>query len=114
MPDDDKPMRRKPSRFKTQQSAQDAGSSPPLDRGANPTGSRAASWIAAFINYVRSECHLSANTAAAYRRDLAKFAEWLAGRDPVRLSIRELADYRRLAEQAAAWPRRASRGISSR
>ncbi|HEX4000541.1 MAG TPA: site-specific tyrosine recombinase [Pirellulales bacterium] len=60
---------------------------------AKPTGSRAASWIAAFIDYVRSECHLSANTAAAYRRDMAKFAEWLAGRDPTRLTIRELADY---------------------
>jgi integrase/recombinase XerD len=56
-------------------------------------GSRAASWIAAFIDYVRSECHLSANTAAAYRRDLAKFAEWLAGRDPTRLTIRDLADF---------------------
>src|SRR5580704_18819704 len=61
--------------------------------GEQPTGSRAATWIAAFVDYVRSECHLSANTVAAYRRDLAKFAEWLAGRDPTRLSIRELADY---------------------
>ena len=30
---------------------------------------------------------------AAYRRDLAKLAEWLAGRDPIALSVRELADY---------------------
>jgi integrase/recombinase XerD len=33
---------------------------------------------------------------AAYRRDLAKFAEWLGGRDVMKLSIRDLADY-------AAW-----------
>ena len=74
----DKPTRRK---------------SKPATAAARPTASRAASWIVAFIDYVRSECHLSANTVAAYRRDLAKFAEWLAGRDPTRLSIRELADY---------------------
>ena len=74
----DKPTQRKPT---------------PAAAAARPTGSRAASWIVAFIDYVRSECHLSGNTVAAYRRDLAKFAEWLAGRDPTRLTIRELADY---------------------
>jgi integrase/recombinase XerD len=89
----DKPTRRKPlPRAATQSAAHEAnGAAPPSV--ARPTGSRAASWIVAFVGYVRSECHLSANTVAAYRRDLAKFAEWLAGRDPTRLSIRELADY---------------------
>jgi integrase/recombinase XerD len=59
---------------------------------ANP----AVRWIAAFVDYARTECHLSANTVAAYRRDLAKFAEWLALREITKLSIRDLADY-------AAW-----------
>ena len=59
---------------------------------ANP----AVRWIAAFVDYARTECHLSANTVAAYRRDLAKFAEWLALREIAKLSIRDLADY-------AAW-----------
>jgi integrase/recombinase XerD len=36
---------------------------------------------------------LSANTVAAYRRDLAKFAEWLAARSVAALSVRDLADY---------------------
>ncbi len=53
----------------------------------------AVGWIASFIEYCRTQCHLSENTVAAYRRDLAKLAEWLFGRDPVSLTIRELADY---------------------
>jgi integrase/recombinase XerD len=50
-------------------------------------------WIAAFVDYSRTECHLSANTVAAYRRDLAKFAEWLAARSVAALSVQDLADY---------------------
>ena len=38
-------------------------------------GSRPASTICG------RECHLAANTIAAYRRDLARFSEWLGGRD---------------------------------
>ncbi|HEY2148946.1 MAG TPA: site-specific tyrosine recombinase XerD [Pirellulales bacterium] len=64
----------------------------PLKPAANP----AVRWIAAFVDYSRTECHLAANTVAAYRRDLAKFAEWLGGREVAKLSIRDLADY-------AAW-----------
>jgi len=46
-----------------------------------------------FLDYSRSECHLAANTVAAYRRDLAKFAQWLGPRRVQDLSIKELADY---------------------
>ena len=62
-------------------------------RGARVPRGVAVGWIASFIEYCRTQCHLSENTVAAYRRDLAKLAEWLFGRDPVRLTIRELADY---------------------
>ncbi|HEV2970007.1 MAG TPA: site-specific tyrosine recombinase XerD [Pirellulales bacterium] len=58
-----------------------------------PVANPAVRWIAAFVDYARTECHLSANTVAAYRRDLAKFAAWLAARDATKLSIRDLADY---------------------
>ncbi len=61
-----------------------------------PAANPVLRWIAAFVDYARTECHLAANTVAAYRRDLAKFAEWLGGRDVAKLSIRELSDY-------AAW-----------
>ncbi len=64
----------------------------PLRVAANPT----LPLIGAFVDYARSECHLSANTVAAYRRDMAKFGLWIAGRDVTALTIRDLADY-------AAW-----------
>jgi len=53
-------------------------------------------WATAFCNYLRSECHLSDNTVAAYRRDLRKFFEWLGNKKVPALTVNELADY-------AAW-----------
>lgn len=53
-------------------------------------------WAAAFIDYLRSECHLAENTALAYRRDLRRFVEWLGNRRVLDLGVNELADY-------AAW-----------
>ncbi len=50
-------------------------------------------WIEMFLDYCRSECHLSSNTVAAYRRDMAKFAVWLDKRRFQDLTINELADY---------------------
>ncbi len=46
-----------------------------------------------FLDYIRHERALSINTQAAYRRDLAIFGDWLAGRHPTRLSVRDLGDY---------------------
>jgi len=45
------------------------------------------------VQYVAGECHLAENTVAAYRRDVARFFEWSAGRSVAKLSIRDLADY---------------------
>ncbi len=55
--------------------------------------STAQTWLEAFVEYSAGECHLAENTVAAYRRDLARFFEWLGGRSAVQLSIRDLADY---------------------
>jgi integrase/recombinase XerD len=57
------------------------------------TGDAAARWCAAFENYLRTECHLSQNTVAAYHRDLEHFREWLGGRPIPKLSISQLSDY---------------------
>ena len=46
-----------------------------------------------FIDYLRSECHLAANTIAAYRRDVSRFHEWLSGRNPTKLSVSELSEF---------------------
>jgi integrase/recombinase XerD len=50
-------------------------------------------WLDAFVEYAAAVCHLAENTVAAYRRDLRRFFEWLAGRSIPGLSIRDLADY---------------------
>jgi integrase/recombinase XerD len=63
-------------------------------RGASaPAGNPVRRWIEMFLDYTRSECHLAANTVAAYRRDLSKFAAWLGQRRFQDLTIRELSDY---------------------
>ena len=53
----------------------------------------AARWQDAFVDHLKNDCHLAENTVAAYRRDLRHFDEWLAGRKPADLNIRDLADY---------------------
>ena len=52
--------------------------------------------VAAFCHYLRAECGLADNTAAAYRRDLVRFARWLhesGCADLERLNLRQLAGY---------------------
>ncbi|MHB1034851.1 MAG: site-specific tyrosine recombinase XerD [Pirellulales bacterium] len=50
-------------------------------------------FLAAFIDYLRSECHLADNTVVAYGRDIRRFFDWLGERHIADLSIRDLADY---------------------
>ncbi len=50
-------------------------------------------WVEAFAGYLQSECHLAANSVAAYRRDLRRFYDWLGKRNVARLSIKDLAEY---------------------
>lgn len=47
----------------------------------------------AFVNYLRSECHLADNTVAAYQRDINRFHDWLVGRDLMTLTITDLSDF---------------------
>jgi integrase/recombinase XerD len=64
--------------------------SPPKSPSAQ---SMARSWVDSFSAYTAGECHLADNTVAAYRRDMERFLEWLAGRSVHKLTIQELADY---------------------
>ncbi len=50
-------------------------------------------WLDDFIAYVAGELQRSENTVAAYRRDMVRFFEWLAGRSITKLTVHELADY---------------------
>jgi len=56
-------------------------------------GGQAERWASSCLDYLRTECHLAANTIAAYRRDLNRFCEWLGGRQAAKLGVRELSDY---------------------
>jgi integrase/recombinase XerD len=56
-------------------------------------GSQGQRWAAACIDYLRTECHLAANTIAAYQHDLKRFCQWLGGRFIPRLTVRDLSDY---------------------
>jgi integrase/recombinase XerD len=52
--------------------------------------------VAAFCHYLRAECGLAENTAAAYRRDLARWVSWLdecGCPDLEKLNLRQLAGY---------------------
>lgn len=57
----------------------------------------------AFAHYLACECHLAENTVLAYRRDLARFFQWVGSRPFKRLTTSELGDYPGwLAEQGLA------------
>jgi len=66
-----------------------------LDTGpaAAEEGGSTGTLVRRFLEYVRHERALSANTQEAYRRDLRDFSAWLSDGNPVRLSVRDLGDY---------------------
>ncbi|MEX2176670.1 MAG: site-specific tyrosine recombinase XerD [Pirellulaceae bacterium] len=57
------------------------------------SGSQSQRWVTACLTYLQTECHLAANSIAAYRRDLTHFSEWLGGRFVPKLTVRDLSDY---------------------
>lgn len=70
-------------------------------------------WVNAFIDYLRSECHLAENSTAAYRRDMRRFMGWLAGRQVATLTIRELADYATFLNEQKLAPASIARHLAS-
>ncbi len=46
-----------------------------------------------FLDYLRSECHLAANTIAAYGRDMRRFAAWVGKGALNQISINDLSSY---------------------
>ncbi|MEC9091631.1 MAG: site-specific tyrosine recombinase XerD [Planctomycetota bacterium] len=50
-------------------------------------------WRDAFIEYMRTECHLSENSVAAYTRDINRFQEWQKAKRIPELTIRDLAEF---------------------
>jgi len=85
----------------------------PIRPKPRPVRSLAETWLDAFVAYSAGECHLSENTVAAYRRDLRRFFQWLAGRGIPTLSIRDLADYAGWLHQQKLAPASIARHIVS-
>jgi integrase/recombinase XerD len=66
-----------------------------------------------FLRYLRTECHLSENTVAAYGRDLKRLFLWLGNRRLGQLTVSELAGYSAwLTEQRLA-PKTVTRHVAS-
>jgi len=75
--------------------------------------SDAARWQESFVRYLRTECHLSENTVAAYGRDMKRLFKWLGNRRLGQLKVSELARYPAwLAEQQLA-PKSVVRHVAS-
>jgi len=73
----------------------------------------AARWQESFVRYLRTECHLSENTVAAYGRDMKRLFKWLGNRRLGQLKVSDLARYPAwLAEQQLA-PKSVVRHVAS-
>ena len=75
--------------------------------------SDARRWQENFVRYLQSECHLAPNSVAAYRRDLARFLQWLAGRRLQGMTVSELAGYNAWLDEQALAPKSITRHIAS-
>jgi integrase/recombinase XerD len=65
-----------------------------LARAPSATSAHSAErWCTQFLEYARSECHLAANTLAAYERDLRRFRAWLGERSLLSLTVQQLSEY---------------------
>jgi len=63
--------------------------------------------------YLRSECHLAANSIAAYKRDLEHFAAWLGDRSVSHLGVQDLTNYLSWLKEQGLAPSSISRHIVS-
>lgn len=70
-------------------------------------------WQEEFANYIRSECHLSENTVAAYSRDLSRFFEWLRGRRIQQLKVSDLSGYPAWLAEFSLAPKSVARHVAS-
>lgn len=73
----------------------------------------ASHWQEVFADYLRSECHLAANTVEAYARDLGRFFTWLSRKRLQGLSVSELAGYPAWLGQQSLGPKSITRHVAS-
>jgi integrase/recombinase XerD len=85
----------------------------PTRQVVTPAAGHCAHWREPFLDYLRSQCHLSKNTVEAYGRDLRRFEAWLDGRPMAPLRIRELAGYATWLHKASLSPPTIARHLVS-
>ncbi len=68
-------------------------------------------WHSKFTDYLRSECHLSENTVAAYGRDLKKLLLWLGSGSLARLKLADLSEFIAVLQKDKLAPSSISRAI---
>ncbi len=62
--------------------------------GPAPKAGRATETLCSdFLDYLRGECHLAANSIEAYGRDMRRFVEWVGKRRLGELTITDLSSY---------------------
>ncbi|TWU59139.1 Tyrosine recombinase XerD [Rubripirellula tenax] len=62
--------------------------------GPAPKSGRATQTLCSdFLDYLRGECHLAANSVAAYGRDMTRFVTWVGDRRLGGLTVGDLTDY---------------------
>ena len=66
-----------------------------------------------FLRYLASECHMAANTVAAYGRDLRRFFQWLAGRRIAGLTVSDLSGYPAWLKDSGLAPASVTRHVAS-
>lgn len=109
--------RRKPTPPKSRTTA--AGGEPSPSNVKRVAGAELAGrkpdhpYVTAFAEYLRAECHLADNSVAAYRRDLRRFYDWLAGRKPTKLSVHDLASYAKWLHEKRLAPASLARHLIS-
>ncbi len=74
-------------------------------------GRAAESVYCDFLDYLRSECHLAANTVAAYGRDMKRFITWLDQKRFGDLTIGQLSDYVGLLQTDGLAPASIARNV---
>ncbi|KAA5544614.1 site-specific tyrosine recombinase XerD [Roseiconus nitratireducens] len=64
-----------------------------------------------FLDYLRGECHLAANTLAAYGRDLQRFLDWLGRRRLDAVRVGDLTEFMGFLNEQQLAPASVSRSV---
>lgn len=73
-------------------------------QAAPAAGGQTSRWVTLCLDYLRTECHLAANSLAAYARDLKRLQTWLGERSVPDLTVRDLSGYMAWLQQQKLAP----------